>query len=343
MTFPYRLLSVVLGTVATTLVGAAGAQDTTTFPTIGDVIRHESGLDVLLVEEATIEVLSGGFKWSEGPVWVPRDGGFLLFSDIPNNRVMKWVEGKGVSVFLEPAGYTGAADYGGEPGSNGLALDADGNLTLCEHGDRRIARMTWDGGKRTIVDHFQGKRFNSPNDLVWAPSGDLFFTDPPYGLPGQADSPLRELDFCGVYRVSKAGQLSLVDKTLTRPNGVGVSPDGKTLYVAQSDPDAAILRKYPINADGTIGGGKLYYDATPMVGTHRGLPDGLAIDIEGNVWATGPGGVLVLSSEGKLLGRIATGEATANCCFGGPDGSTLYITADMWLCRIQTKTRGMGF
>ncbi|MEO0529683.1 MAG: SMP-30/gluconolactonase/LRE family protein, partial [Planctomycetota bacterium] len=159
----------------------------------------------------------------------------------------------------------------------------------------------------------------------------------------QMDSSFRQLDFCGVYRLSKSGELSVVDKTLTRPNGVGVSPDGRTLYVAQSDPKAAIWRKYPINSDGTVGEGELFYDVTNMVGTHRGLPDGLAIDTNGNVWATGPGGVLVFTPEGKLLGCIDTGEATANCCFGGPDGSTLYMTADMWLCRIETKARGIGY
>ncbi|MEO0531961.1 MAG: SMP-30/gluconolactonase/LRE family protein, partial [Planctomycetota bacterium] len=170
--------------VLTAVARSATAQDTTTFPTTGKVVRHDAALDALLAEDAKIEVLAGGFQWSEGPVWVPRDGGFLLFSDIPNNRVMKWVEGEGVSVFLEPAGYTGASAYGKERGSNGLGLDPRGNLTLCEHGDRRVARLDWDGGKQTIVDNYDGKRFNSPNDHVWAASGDLFFTDPPYGLPG---------------------------------------------------------------------------------------------------------------------------------------------------------------
>lgn len=325
------------------LPGVAVAQDTTKFPTLGEVVRLDPALDGLLDADAKIEVVAGGFIWSEGPVWVPRDGGFLLFSDIPNNRVVKWVEGKGISTFLQPAGYTGAAEYSYEPGSNGLALDPDGNLTLCEHGDRRVALMTWDGGKRTLVDNFQGKRLNSPNDCCWGPGGDLYFTDPPYGMPKGWDSPTRELDFCGVYRRSKEGEVTLVDKTLKRPNGIGLSPDGRTLYVAQSDPSASIWRKYPVAEDGSVGKGELFYDATPMVSELPGSPDGLSIDASGNVWATGPGGVLVLSPEGKLLGRIATGERTANCCFGGPDGSTLYMTADMWLCRIHTKSRGAGF
>lgn len=329
--------------LVTLFPAVALAQDTVKFPTIGDVVKRDPAFDKLVASDAKIEVLAGGFTWSEGPVWVPRDGGYLLFSDIPPNRVMKWVEGEGVSVFLEPAGYTGAAEYSYEPGSNGLALDADGNLTLCEHGDRRVSLMTWDGGKRTLIDNYQGKRLNSPNDCCWGKNGDLYFTDPPYGMPGQWDSPMRELDFCGVYRLSKDGELTVIDKTLARPNGIGLSPDGKTLYVAQSDTPAAIWRKYPVAEDGSVGEGELFFDATEMAKEHRGLPDGFAIDAAGNVWATGPGGVLVLSPEGKLLGRIATGEATANCCFGGPDGTTLFMTADMWLCRIQTKTHGAGF
>ncbi|WP_231993847.1 SMP-30/gluconolactonase/LRE family protein [Pseudobythopirellula maris] len=319
------------------------AQDTTTFPTLGEVVRLDPALDELIEPGAKIEVLAGGFDWSEGPVWVPRDGGFLLFSDIPPNRVMKWVEGQGVSVFLDPSGYTGVGRYSREPGSNGMFLDPKGDLTLCEHGDRRVAMMTWDGGKRTLVDNYQGKRLNSPNDCVWSARGDLYFTDPPYGLPGQWDSPQRELDFCGVYRLSPAGELSLVDRTLNRPNGIGLSPDGRTLYVAQSESRAAIWRKYPVADDGSVGDGELFFDATEQGRQMRGLPDGLAVDAAGNVWATGPGGVWVFSPEGEPLGRIATGEATANCCFGGADGSHLYMTADMWLCRIKTKSKGQGF
>lgn len=325
------------------LPAIAAAQDTKKFPTLGEVVRLDPALDKLIAKDAKIEVLAGGFEWSEGPVWAPRDGGYLLFSDIPNNKIVKWVEGKGASTFLQPSGYTGLGSYGREPGSNGLAIDPDGNLTMCEHGDRRVSRMTWDGGKRTLVDNFEGKRLNSPNDLCWSKDGHLYFTDPPYGLPKGWESPTRELDFCGVYRLSKDGKLTVIDKTLPRPNGVALSPDGRTLYVAQSESSAAIVRKYPVAQDGTVGEGSLFFDATQLAKDHPGLPDGLAVDKDGNVWTTGPGGVLVVSPEGKLLGRILTGELTANCCFGGEDGTTLYMTADMWFCRIQTTTKGAGF
>lgn len=325
------------------LPAVAVAQDTKKFPTLGEVVRLDPALDKLIAKDAKIEVLAGGFEWSEGPVWVPRDGGYLLFSDIPNNKIVKWVEGKGVSTFLQPSGFTGLGSYGREPGSNGLALDSDGNLTMCEHGDRRVSRMTWDGGKRTLVDNFEGKRLHSPNDLCWSKDGHLYFTDPPYGLPKGWESPTRELEFCGVYHRWPDGKVTVIDKTLPRPNGVALSPDGRTLYVAQSESSAAIVRKYPVAADGSVGEGSLFFDATQLAKDHPGLPDGLTVDSEGNVWTTGPGGVLVVSREGKLLGRILTGELTANCCFGGADGTTLYMTADMWLCRIQTTTKGAGF
>lgn len=334
---PACLVLLLIGTASPIVI----AQDTTKFPSLGKVVRIDPALERLLAPEASIEVLAGGFVWSEGPVWVPREGGFLLFSDIPRNRVMKWVDGEGVSVFMEPSGFTGVTDYSGEPGSNGLGLDPEGNLTLCEHGDRRLSRMTWNGGKQTIVDSYQGKRFNSPNDHVWSSSGDLYFTDPPYGLRGRWESTQRELDFCGVFQLRKNGLLTLVDK-MNSPNGIGVSPDGRTLYVAQSGRIDPGWSKYAIDTDGSVGTRELFFDARTIADFGPGSADGMAIDIQGNIWATGPGGVLIFTPQAKLLGRIAVGERVANCCFGGSDGSTLYMTADMWLCRIQTKTRGLG-
>lgn len=324
------------------------SQDSLNFPIIGEVIRHDAALDALLPEGATIEVLSSGFVWTEGPVWVEEDGhahgGYLLFSDIPKNRVVRWDEGVGAKTWLQPSGYTGVADYGGEPGSNGLILDGKGQLISCEHGDRRLSLLTAGGGKRTLVDHYQGKRLNSPNDACLGPDGaTIYFTDPPYGLPKRWEDPLRELDFCGVYRLAPDGELTLLTDVLDRPNGLAFSPDFKTLYVAQSDPEAAIWMAFPVKDDGTLGEGKLLYDATAAVKEGLpGLPDGLKIDREGNLWATGPGGVYVLSPEGKLLGRISTGERTANCAWGN-DGSVLYLTADTYLCRIQTTTKGAGW
>lgn len=324
------------------------AQDSTNFPTIGEVLRFDPAFDELLAPDTEIEVLSSGFLWSEGPVWVPEDdhafGGYILFSDIPNNRVVRWDEGKGAATWLKPAGYTGVADYGGEPGSNGLLLDRMGQLISCEHGDRRLSLMSKGGGKRTLVDQYKGKRLNSPNDAcLGADRETIYFTDPPYGLPGRWESPFRELDFCGVYRLDPSGEVTLLTDEMTRPNGIAFSPDYKTLYVAQSDPEAAIWKAFPLKEDGTLGESRVFHDATEAFKDGLpGLPDGLKVDEKGNIWATGPGGVYVFSPEGKILGRISTGEKTANCGWGN-DGSTLYLTADMYLCRIQTKTKGAGW
>lgn len=332
-----RLVGVMLLAAMTLLL----AQDTLNFPVLGRILRESPEVDKLLPKDAKMEVLASGFEWSEGPVWLPKEKA-LLFSDIPRNSVMMWREGKGVSLWMKPSGYTGPGEYGLEPGSNGLTLDPQGRVTFAEHGDRRISVLTEGGGKRTVVDNYGGKRLNSPNDLVYHSNGDLYFTDPPYGLPKNFDDPRRELDFCGVYRLSKDGKLTLLTKEMSRPNGIAFSPDEKTLYVANSDPKRAVWMAFPVKEDGTLGQGRVIADVTSMVGKHKGLPDGLKVDREGNLWATGPGGVHVMSPQGKLLGRLETGEATANCAWGD-DGSTLYITADMWLCRVRTNTRGAAW
>jgi len=323
-------------------------QDSSNFPTIGELIINDPAFHELVDENAEIQVLSSGFLWAEGPVWVPEKdheyGGHVLFSDIPNNRVVKWEEGKGADTWLKPSGYTGVEPYGGEPGCNGLLLDKLGQLISCEHGDRRLSLLTKGGGKRTLVDNYKGKRLNSPNDACLGPDGEtIYFTDPPYGLPKRYDDQRRELDFCGVYRLAPDGEVTLLTKEMTRPNGIAFSPDFKTLYVAQSDPAAAIWKSFPVNEDGTLGEGTLFYDATENFKKGLpGLPDGLKVDEKGNIWATGPGGVYVFNPDGKLLGRISTGEKTANCGWGN-DGTILYMTADMYLCRIQTKMKGAGW
>lgn len=317
------------------------AQNSPVTPTLGQVVRLSPKMDRLIPKDARIEVLGSGFAWSEGPLWI-KDGGHLIFSDIPRNSIMKWKQGEGVSLFMKPSGYTGVVDYGREPGSNGLTLDPQGRIVFCEHGDRRISRLERDGGKRTLVDNYQGKRLNSPNDATFKSNGDMYFTDPPYGLPKQADDPRRELDFFGVYRQSKEGALTLLTREMTRPNGIGFSPDEKTLYVAQSDPRRAIWMAFPVNADGLLGKGRVFHDATSSVDKLPGLPDGLKVDQRGNVFATGPGGVYVFSPDGELLGRIDTGQRTSNCAWGD-DGSVLYMTADSYLCRIRTTTRGARF
>jgi gluconolactonase len=309
--------------------------------TMGKVISKDPRFDKLIPKGAKIEVLAGGFQWTEGPVWL-RDGGFLLFSDIPNNTINKWKEGEGISVFLKPSGYTGAKERGGEPGSNGLLLDSQGRLILCEHGDRRVTRLEKNGKKTVLADKYMGKRLNSPNDCVFHSNGDLYFTDPPYGLEKNWDDPARELDFCGVYRLSKKGKLTLLTKEMSRPNGIALSIDEKTLYVANSDPKKAIWMSFPVKSDGTLGDGRIFFDAQALTKTKKGLPDGMKVDHLGNLFATGPGGVLVFTPQGEHLGTIDTGVPTANCAFGD-DGTVLYITADKNLCRIKTSTKGKGF
>jgi gluconolactonase len=315
------------------------ADDKKPYPTFGEIERVDPRFDKLIPPDAKLEKLAEGFEWTEGPVWVPK-GEFLLFSDIPNNSVMKWKAGEGISLFLKPSGYTGDAPRGGEPGSNGLLLDSVGRLVLCQHGDRQIARAEKDGSWTVLADRYRGKRFNSPNDAVFKSNGDLYFTDPPYGLSKEDLKTLGELGFCGVFRLGTDNRLTLLTDKMTRPNGIGFSPDEKTLYVAQSDPQAALWRAFDVKPDGTIGDGRVFFDATSWVGKYKGLPDGMTVDAAGNVFATGPGGVNVFAPDGAFLGRINPGEATANCTFGD-DGSTLYITADMYLCRIRTNTKGL--
>jgi gluconolactonase len=307
----------------------------------GVIERRDPRFDQLIAPEAKLEKLAEGFDWSEGPVWV-KQGGYLLFSDIPRNSVMKWQPEAGISLFLKPSGYTGEGSWGDEPGSNGLLIDREGRLILCQHGDRRMARLKDDRTFETLVDNYQGKKLNSPNDACYKSNGDLYFTDPPYGLPKRYDDPHRELDFCGVYRLGTDGKLTLLTSEMTRPNGIAFSPDEKKLYVAQSDPEAALWKVFDVRDDGTLEKGRVFFDVTSWVKTKPGLPDGLKVDQHGNLFATGPGGVHVFSPEGTLLGSIDTGERTANCNWG-EDGTTLYITADMYLCRIKTKTKGNGW
>ncbi|MGV3486499.1 MAG: SMP-30/gluconolactonase/LRE family protein [Planctomycetaceae bacterium] len=305
--------------------------------TIGRIERLDPRLDELVAADAQIEVLASGFTWSEGPVWVGDDqGGHLLFSDIPRNSIFRWSPARGIELFMFPSGYTGVTYYGLEPGSNGLAIDRDGRLVACEHGDRRVSALTHGGGKITLADRYEGKRLNSPNDLCFDSAGALYFTDPPYGLPGRADDPRRELDFCGVYRLDPNGQLTLLTKQLARPNGIGLSPDESTLYVAQSDPEQPIWMAFPMTADKTVGEGRVIYDAKKHLEEFPGLPDGLAVAGNGTIFGSGPGGIYVLAPDGTLLGRLIIGGRTSNCTFGA-DASSLYITADDKLCRVAIR------
>jgi gluconolactonase len=335
----------ILAAVAITSLGSnrdAQAQQGQDTPTLGTIERIDHRFDHLVPRDARVERIAERFQWAEGPVW-DRKGGFLLFSDVPQNKVFKWQEGKGISSFLNPSGYTGTAARRGQAGSNGLLMDKEGRLILCQHGDRRVARLEPDGKFTTIAEKYMGKRLNSPNDGALKSNGDLYFTDPPYGLAGLNRDPSKELDFNGVYRVSaKDGAVTLLTKELTFPNGIAFSPDEKTLYVANSDPRKAIWMAFPVNDDGTIGTGRVFADLTSSVAAKRGVPDGMKVDENGHVFATGPGGVLVFAPDGTHLGTFDTGQPTANCAWGD-DGSVLYITANMYLGRVRLVTKGPGF
>jgi gluconolactonase len=342
----YRLLILAFGVICVTVPAATPQPPPPR--NAPRIERLDPALDRLIASDAKIETLGEGYDWTEGPVWV-KNGGFLLFSDIPKNIVHRWKQGEGVRPYLQPSGYTGREPRGGETGSNGLILDPQGRLVLCQHGDRRMARMEapLDSPKpqfTTLADRYEGKRFNSPNDAVFRSNGDLYFTDPAYGMEKQWEDPKREMPFAGVYRRTASGEVTLLTKDMTRPNGLAFSPDEKRLYIAQSDPSSAIWRVFDVKSDGTIENSRVLLDLTTMVKakTRPGLPDGLKIDTEGNLFATGPGGVLVISPEGKHLGTILTGQATSNVAFGD-DGRTLYITADMFLMRVRLKAKGLGF
>jgi len=323
----YRPLSLLLATS----LAVFAAQPVFEFH--GSIERLDPALDALIAPGAKIEVLASGFNWSEGPVW--RDGG-IVFSDVPENTVFGWKEGDtAAKVVLKPSGSL----KGDGQGSNGLQVDAQGNLVLCQHGERRIARLEKDGSFTSLADKYEGKRFNSPNDLVIAKNGTIFFTDPPYGLK-KGETP--ELPQHGVYAVTPAGKVSLVIADIRFPNGIALSPDQKTLYIAVSDPQNTRVMAYDLQEDGSAKNGRVFFNAQPLKsGERKGGCDGMKVDTNGNIWTTGPGGVLVIGKDGKHLGSILTGQATANCAFGGEDRGTLYITADMFLLRVKTLAKGL--
>ena len=307
---------------------------------IGSIEFIDPAFETLVDKGAGMELLAEGFEWSEGPVWV-EEGNYLLFSDIPPNSIYKWSEEDSLSLYLKPSGYTGQSERKGEPGSNGLLITPSGALLLCQHGDRRIALMDAPlynpaPNYSTLIDNYEGKRLNSPNDAVYHPNGDLFFTDPPYGLEGNVDDPAKEIPFQGVYRLDTEGQIHLQTDTLTRPNGIAFSPDGKILYVANSDGPKAWYSAFDLDEKGNAVNGRIFFDATSLMGKEKGAPDGMVVDSKGNVWATGPGGVIVFNAEGKVIGKLKTGQATANCTLDTGE-KYLYITADMYLLRLKLK------
>lgn len=291
---------------------------------------------------AKIELLAGGFEWTEGPLYI-EDGNFLLFSDIPNNKVYKLTAQNDTVTYLHPSGFSGEDFTGGEPGSNGLLLNPQGELVLMQHGNRQVAKMNAPLANpkadfSTLIDKYEGSRLNSPNDACFDSQGNLYFTDPPYGLPELMDDPEKQLNFQGVYCLLRSGDLILLDSTITRPNGIGLSPDGNSLYVAVSDPNEAVWHKYTIESPGVVSNKRRIANATHLVGKKNepGLPDGLKVSSKGILFATGPGGVWVFDSEGKLLAKIKTGLATANCAFGN-DEKRLFMTADDYILAVDLK------
>lgn len=309
---------------------------------MGSIERLDGALDAIISTEANVEVLGEGYIWSEGPVWVEEQQ-MLLFSDVPKNTIYKWTEENGVEVYLTPSGYTGEEPPKmREPGSNGLTLDQNGKLVLCQHGDRRVARMEADLKSpkpvfTTIADRFEGKKFNSPNDVVVRKNGDIFFTDPPYGLPKQENDSTRELAFQGVFKVDTSGSVSLLTDSLTRPNGIVLTPDQKTVIVANSDPGKVLWYAFDLTENDSVTNARVFFDATAQSKAgEQGMPDGLKIDSNGNVFATGPGGVWIFNAAGKPLGRILLPQATANCALS-KDEKTLYMTSHMYLLRVKLR------
>ena len=301
----------------------------------GTIDRLDPRLDDLLATDAAVERVADGFQFIEGPVWVGgATDGHLLFSDIPGDTVYRWSEADGTSVFLNPV-FLPELETGGQGGSNGLTLDLDGRVVLSEHGNRRLARIEADGSRITLADRFEGRRLNSPNDVVYHSSGAAFFTDPPYGL---ASPDAAELDWNGVYRLDPDGAVRLLADGQTRPNGIGLSPDERTLYVANSDGAARQWIAYPVNDDLGLGEGRVLLDLTDSA--DAGVPDGFAVDTSGNLWASGPGGIVIISPEGDHLGTVRPGEQPANAAFGN-DGTTLYMTAQTGLYRIRTRVAGL--
>lgn len=310
--------------------------------TVGGVQRLKPELDSLIDVKAPIEVLGEGYSWAEGPVWA-RQQGWLLFSDVPANRIWRWRPASGIDLFMEPSGLAGPVpDAINEAGANGLAIDAAGQLVMADSGSRAVARVDLATRRKTIlVDRIAGKRLNSPNTVAVARGGAIYFTDPPYGLKDPDTSPLREIDYQGLYRLDPSGRLDVLDRTQRRPNGIALSPDEHTLYLALSDPDQPELLAYPLDARGMPGTPRLFHDMRAQrAAGGKGLPDGLTVDRAGRLFATGPGGVHVLTPRGELLGVIATGKVVANCCFGGADGRTLFMTSSDMLARVRTRTSG---
>jgi len=316
------------------LTVTCGTPEQATAPGAGSILRVDSRLNALVPADARIEKLADGFVFTEGPLWIESESR-LLFSDVQANTIYQWTEAEGASPFIDPV-FEGDVTGRQSVSSNGLTLDAGGRLIICEHGNRLISRLEDDGTRTTIVDNYQGRRLNSPNDAVYSTDGWLYFTDPPYGLEGLEESPLKELDFNGIYRLSPDGELELLYADQTRPNGIALSPDERTLYVANSDANDKVWYAYDLDDDG-VSNPRVFYDVNDQ--TAPGAADGMTVDLAGHIFATGPGGVWIFAPDGTHLGTIQLDEVVANAGWGD-DGRTLYMTASTGLYRIRLTTEG---
>lgn len=305
-----------------------------------EIMSHEA--NAIIDKSSVIKTLATNFAWTEGPLWLAKEG-YLIFSDIPNDKIMKYDPIEGVSVYLENAGATGLHQGDYTQGSNGLLLDSQGNLIILQQGDRRIAVMNAPTSSprdnyKTLAGYFNGKRLNSPNDAVFHSDGSLFFTDPAYGLKDIMDDKRKELDFQGVYRLTQDGDLQLLDDNVSYPNGIAISTDEKTLYVAVSDQSFPHWLAYDLSPDGKVSNKRVLIDASEYIGVagEQGMPDGMAVHSSGLIFATGPGGVWLITPKGKVLAKIKTGKLTANCALSA-DEKTLYLTAHDSLMSIALK------
>ncbi len=306
--------------------------------TVGSVEFLDPKMEVFFDKNAKIEVLADGFTWAEGPVWVSKLNG-VVFTDVPNNKAYLWTKKDGLSLFLSPSGMTNHAPHSTDEGANGLTLDNEGNLILCQHGNRAVSKLkNWSFDTpeyEILVDHFEGKWLNSPNDLAINQKGEIFFTDPPYGLKDQDRDALKELDFNGIYKWSEENGLVLLDKSLSRPNGIALSNDEKTVYIGNSDSQYSIIAAFDLE-NGLLKNKRTFFDGSVLAQTRQGLFDGLRVHSSGVVFATGPGGVLVLDESGKHLGTVMPGKSTANCGFDAQE-DYLYLTSTDVLARIKLK------
>ena len=326
--------------VMISLLGAIAVSHAQSSKPLITIEQIDPQFSALVSKNATAKILADGFLWSEGPVWVEKYKMFI-FSDVKKNVIYKWTEAKGKEIYLKPSGYTGTIPRGGELGSNGLGLNIKGQLVICQDGDRVVSLMDADLDKPKakfikIAANYKGKKFNSPNDLAFLKNGDIYFTDPPYGLEKNMDDPLKETPYQGVYKISNDGKITLLTDTLTRPNGIAFFPDGKTILISNSDPKKVYWYAYDLDKNGLLTHGRIFYSGMAASRTVEGMPDGMKIDHNGNVFATGPGGIWVFNRAGKLLGKILVNDLASNCSLSG-DEKTLYVTSNHRVLRVNLR------